>query len=66
MCRQEDGYTFMPGDVPYMHLLSSVYSYREKKETDPTHFRQPCCIKCIGEKLHATEKTTLIERMKLR
>ena len=53
MCRQEDGYTFMPGDVPNMHLVSSVYierkKKREKKETDPTHFRQPCCIKCIGE-----------------
>ena len=33
----------MPGDVPHMHVVSSVYSYREKKETDPTHFS------CIGE-----------------
>ena len=32
MCRQEDGYSFMPGDVPHMHLVSSVYSYGEKKE----------------------------------
>ena len=32
MCRQEDGYTFMPGDVPNMHLVSSVYIERKKKE----------------------------------
>ena len=49
MCRQEDGYSFMPGDVPHMHLVSSVYSYGEKKETDPTYFRQSCGVKCIGE-----------------
>ena len=32
MCRQEDGYSFMPGDVPHMHLVSSVYIAMERKK----------------------------------
>ena len=48
MCQQEDGYTFMPGDVPHMHLVSSVYSYREKKETDPTHLDN-LLVSSVGE-----------------
>ena len=49
MCRQEDGYSFMPGDVPHMHWSEVYIAIERKKETDPTYFRQSCSVKCIGE-----------------
>ena len=53
MCRQEDGYSFMPGDIPHMHLVSSVYSYGEKKETAPQN--QFCYFNkgCLCTEFHA-------------